>query len=41
MTAWFLWTLSDNTEAKAVFAGDNAELRHNNDWQDVETKHIQ
>ena len=41
MTAWFLWTLSDNTEAKAVFAGDNAELRHNSDWQDVETKHIQ
>ena len=41
MTAWFLWTLSDNTEAKAVFAGDNAELQHNSDWQDVETKHIQ
>ena len=41
MTAWFLWTLADDTKAKMVFAGANAELRHNSDWQDVQVRNIE
>lgn len=36
MTAWMLWQLCGNEEAAAVFTGENAEILHNNNWQDVE-----
>ena len=36
MTAWMLWQLCGNEEAGAVFTGENAEILHNNNWQDVE-----
>jgi hypothetical protein len=36
MTAWMLYRLTDDEEAAKVFAGDNAEILHNNNWQDVE-----
>ena len=41
MTAWFLWTLADDTKAKVVFAGADAELCHNSDWQDVQVRNIE
>ena len=40
MTAWFLWTLSDDKEAEKVFAGPDAELAHNSDWKDVQTRNM-
>lgn len=40
MTACFLWTLSDDQEAKQVFVGDDAELLSNKDWQDVQMKNL-
>ena len=40
MTAWFLWTLSDDNEAEKVFAGPDAELAHNSDWKDVQTRNM-
>ncbi len=36
MTAWMLWQLCGDEEAAAVFIGENAEIFHNNNWQDVE-----
>ena len=36
MTAWMLYQLAEDKEAATVFAGDNAEILHNNNWQDVE-----
>ena len=36
MTAWMLYQLSGDEEAASVFIGDNAEILHNNNWQDVE-----
>lgn len=36
MTAWMLWQLCGNEETAAVFTGENAEILHNNNWQDVE-----
>ena len=36
MTAWMLWQLCGDEEAAAVFIGENAEILHNNNWQDVE-----
>ena len=36
MTAWMLYQLTGDEEAAAVFAGENAEILHNNNWQDVE-----
>lgn len=36
MTAWMLYQLAGDKEAATVFAGDNAEILHNNNWQDVE-----
>lgn len=36
MTAWMLWQLCGDEEAAAVFVGENAEILHNNNWQDVE-----
>ena len=36
MTAWMLYQLAGDKEAATVFVGDNAEILHNNNWQDVE-----
>ncbi len=36
MTAWMLWQLCGDEEAAAVFIGENAEILHNSNWQDVE-----
>ena len=36
MTAWMRYWLTGDEEAAKVFAGDNAEILHNNNWQDVE-----
>ena len=36
MTAWMLWQLCGDEDATAVFTGENAEILHNNNWQDVE-----
>lgn len=36
MTAWMLWQLCGDEEAASVFIGENAEILHNNNWQDVE-----
>jgi len=36
MTAWMLWQLFGDEEAGTVFIGENAEILHNNNWQDVE-----
>jgi len=36
MTAWLLWQLCDDGEATRAFVGDDAEIAHNPDWQDVE-----
>lgn len=35
MTAWMLYQLSGDEEAGLVFAGENAEILHNANWQDV------
>ena len=35
MTAWFMYWLKNDTEAKKVFFGDNAEILTNKNWQDV------
>ncbi len=36
MTAWMLYQLMDDAEAASVFIGEEAEILHNNNWQDVE-----
>ena len=36
MTAWFMWWLKGDTEAKSAFFGENAEILTNEIWQDVE-----
>ena len=36
MTAWMLYYLQGSEEAGTVFLGENAEILHNNNWQDVE-----
>ena len=36
MTAWMLWQLTGDQDAAAVFVGEDAELLHNANWQDVE-----
>ncbi len=36
MTAWMLFLLSGDEEAGSVFVGENAEILHNANWQDVE-----
>ncbi len=36
MTAWMLWQLCGDEEAAAVFVGEEAEILHNSNWQDVE-----
>lgn len=35
MTAWFCYYLQNDTEAKAAFVGNNAEVERNKRWQDV------
>ena len=39
MTAWMLYQLTDDEEAGSVFLGENAEILHNANWQDVEKNH--
>lgn len=36
MTAWFLWQLCGDEAAEKIFLGDDAEILHNSNWQDVE-----
>ena len=36
MTAWMLWQLCGDENAASVFIGENAEILHNSNWQDVE-----
>lgn len=36
MTAWMLYHLKNDEEAKTVFYGDAAEVLNNSNWQDVE-----
>lgn len=36
MTAWMLYQLKGDVEAGAVFIGEDAEILHNDNWQDVE-----
>ena len=36
MTAWMLYQLTGDEEAAKVFVGENAEILHNHNWQDVE-----
>ncbi len=36
MTAWMLYQLTGDEEAAQVFVGDDAEILHNTNWQDVE-----
>ena len=36
LTAWMLYQLKGDAEAASVFIGENAEILHNNNWQDVE-----
>jgi hypothetical protein len=41
MTAWFLYTLTNDNEAKQVFTGAHPELMQNQSWQDVEMRDLQ
>lgn len=36
MTAWFMYYLKDDTEAGNAFFGENAEIRSNALYQDVQ-----
>lgn len=36
MTAWMLFQLTGDEEAGTVFFGENAEILHNANWQDIE-----
>lgn len=38
MTAWFLYTLNGDHQEKQVFVGQNAEIRRNANWQNVQIK---
>ncbi|STZ75411.1 poly(ethylene terephthalate) hydrolase family protein [Bergeriella denitrificans] len=38
MTAWFLYTLNGDNQARQVFAGKNAEILNNDNWQNVRSK---
>lgn len=39
MTAWMLYQLTGDEKAGSVFLGENAEILHNTNWQDVEKNH--
>lgn len=34
--SWMLYQLAGDEEAATVFVSENAEILHNNNWQDVE-----
>ena len=36
MTAWMLYQLQGNEEAGKVFLGEDAEILHNSNWQDID-----
>jgi len=36
LTAWMLYQLKGDDEAAKVFIGEDAEILHNSNWQDVE-----
>lgn len=36
MTAWMLYQLCGDEDAAKVFVGDDAEILHNSNWQDIE-----
>lgn len=36
MVAWFKWHLLGDEEAKTAFFGDDAEILHNELWQDIQ-----
>ena len=36
MTAWMLYNLKNDEEAKSVFYGEDAEILNNSNWQDIE-----
>ena len=38
MTAWFMYWLQGDEETGQAFFGENAEIRTNENWQDVKTK---
>ena len=38
VTAWFMWTLLDDSFAAGAFTGDDPELYRNEKWQDVYNK---
>ncbi|MFN8576751.1 MAG: alpha/beta hydrolase [Candidatus Sericytochromatia bacterium] len=38
MTAWFMYTLLNDNEAKKAFVGTNPEIKQNPNWQDVEIR---
>lgn len=39
-TAWFLWILQNNNEAKKVFIWENPEILQNSWWQDVKIQNF-
>lgn len=40
MIAWFRYTLMNDTEASKAFIGENAEIYHNVNWQDFQSKNL-
>jgi hypothetical protein len=36
MTAWMLWQLQGDEAAAKIIVGDDAEILHNKNWQDIE-----
>lgn len=40
MTAWFLYTLTNDNEAKQIFSGDSSELKQNSNWEDIAIKNL-
>ncbi|TNH05045.1 poly(ethylene terephthalate) hydrolase family protein [Testudinibacter sp. TR-2022] len=40
MAAWFLYTLNNDSQAKQVFVGQNAEISRNSNWQNVQSKNL-
>ena len=36
LTAWMLYQLCDDKDAAKVFVGEDAEILHNTNWQDIE-----
>ncbi len=40
MTAWFMYFLKDDMEAKTIFYGDTAEISQNENWQDIQKQNL-